>query len=71
MQSLHHPAVELNSTARGIFPPLERRNDLSRLRDSLRKAVDISEIPIGPVEDFKALQAGHRKDRSMRGRRPI
>src|SRR4051794_32052651 len=31
MQSLHHPAVELNSTARGIFRPLERCDDVSRL----------------------------------------
>src|ERR1700710_173882 len=35
MQPLHHPAVELNSTARGIFRPLERRYDFSRLRDFL------------------------------------
>src|SRR3954453_5650151 len=32
MQSLHHPAVQLNSAARGIFRPLERRDDFSRLR---------------------------------------
>src|SRR3981081_624064 len=35
MQSLHHLAVELNSTARGIFRPLERRDDVSRLRHFL------------------------------------
>jgi len=33
MQPLHHPAVELNGTARGIFGPFERRDDLARLRD--------------------------------------
>src|SRR4051794_24242255 len=35
MQSLHHLAVELNGAARGIFRPLEHRDDFSRMRHFL------------------------------------
>src|SRR3954452_8305613 len=36
MKPLHHLTVQLYSTARGIFRPLERRDDFSRVRNFLR-----------------------------------
>src|ERR1700754_3972941 len=59
MQSLHHPAVELNSTARGIFRPLERRDDFSRLLDFVggRGADRVAGLDLAWVNQGLAVEA--------------
>src|SRR3984885_35291 len=59
MKSLHHPAVELNSTARGIFRPLERRDDFSRLRHFLggRRENRVAGLDLAGVNQRLAVEA--------------
>src|SRR5208337_2923863 len=90
-QPLHHLSVELDRAARGVLRPFERRDNLSGMRNFLRrrsedriagldlagmdqrlaveaeiarlraflpKAVEIAEIAVGSVENFKAVGAG-------------
>src|SRR3954463_14800107 len=59
MQSLHHPAVQLNSTARGIFRPLERRDDVSRLRHFVggRREDGVAGIDLAGMNQRLAVEA--------------
>ena len=59
MQPLHHPAVELDRAARGVFRQLERRDDLSRLRDFLgrRREDRVAGLDMARMDQRLAVKA--------------
>ena len=59
VQPLHHPAVELDRAARGVFRPLERGDDLARLGDFLgrRREDRVAGLDLAGMDQRLAVEA--------------
>ena len=59
MQPLHHLAVERNRTARGVFRPLERRDDLAGMGDFLRRRREdhVAGVDLAGMDQGLAVEA--------------